>query len=164
MNTGQMLLALGAMILLSTTVLRVNTNFVMNDTVLDETKFNFLATSVATSIIQEAKRKAFDNASVNSAVSDIKVLTEAGSLGPESGEKRETFNDFDDFDGFAGADSSMPSAVFYYSCTVEYVEDTKPDTPANKKTWNKILTVTVTSPFMNDVIKMSSIYSYWYFR
>lgn len=164
MNTGQMLLALGAMILLSTTVLRVNGNFLMNDTVLDETKFNFLATSVATSIIQEAKRKAFDESTVNSAISDIKQLTESASLGWETGETRETFDDFDDFDGFSGADSSMPSAVFIYSCKVDYVEDKKPDSPANKKTWNKILTVTVSSPYMNDVIQMSTIYSYWYFR
>ncbi|RPI71620.1 MAG: hypothetical protein EHM47_09840 [Ignavibacteriales bacterium] len=164
MNTGQMLLALGAMILLSTTVLRVNGNFLMNDTVLDETKFNFLATSVATSVIQEAKRKAFDKSTDGTAINDIKFLTEVGSLGPESGEVRETFNDFDDFDGFSGADSSMPSAVFYYSCIVDYVEEKNPDKASNKKTWNKVLTVTVTSPFMNDVIQMSTIYSYWFFR
>ncbi len=164
MNTGQMLFALGAMILLSTTVLRVNGNFLMNDTVLDETKYNFLATSIATSIIQEAKNKAFDNSTDGSPINDPKFLTEPGALGPESGETRSTYNDFDDFDGFTGADSSMPSAIFYYSCKVNYIEDNSPDKPATTKTWNKILTVTITSPFMDDVIEMSTVHSYWFFR
>jgi len=164
MNTGQMMLALGAMILLSTTVLRVNSNFLMNDTVLDETKYNFLATSIATSIIQEAKNKAFDKATDSTSINDPKFLTDPNLLGPEGGEVHEKFNDFDDYDGFSGADSSMPSAVFYYSCTVGYVEENNPDVTANIKTWNKILTVTVTSPYMSDEITMSTIYSYWFFR
>jgi hypothetical protein len=31
-------------------------------------------------------------------------------------------------------------------------------------TYNKRITVYVTSPYMNDTLKYSSIYSYWYFR
>ncbi len=162
MNTGQMMLALGAMILLSTTVLRVNSSFLISDTVLDETKYNFLATSIATSIIQEAKNKAFDQSTDSTSITDVKFLS--ATMGPESGEVRSTFNDFDDFNGYSGADSSMPSAVFYYSCTVDYVDENNPDVASHNKTWNKILTVTVTSPYMKDVITMSTIYSYWFFR
>ncbi len=164
MNTGQMMLALGAMILLSTTVLRVNSNFLMSDTVLDETKYNFLATSIATSIIQEAKKKAFDQATDSTSIDDTNFLTDPNSLGSEGGEVYINFNDFDDYNGYSGADSTMPSAVFNYTCTVEYVDEKNPDVTANKKTWNKILTVTVTSPFMQDEITMSTIYSYWFFR
>src|SRR4030067_2676057 len=164
MNSGQMMLALGAMILLSTTVLRVNSNFLMSDTVLDETKYNFLATSIATSIIQEAKSKAFDEATDSTSINVIGFLTNFDKLGPDNGEVRTNFNDFDDFDGYSGADSSMPSAVFYYSCTVNYVDGNNPDVTVNNKTWNKILTITVTSPYMNDVVRMSTIYSYWFFR
>jgi hypothetical protein len=164
MNTGQMMLALGAMILLSTTVLRVNSNFLMSDTVLDETKYNFLATSIATSIIQEAKNKSYDDATDSTSIVYTNFLTDPNSLGPESGEVHENFNDFDDYDGYSAADSSMPSAVFYFDCTVRYVEENNPDVTVNKKTWNKILTVTVTSPYMSDEITLSTIYSYWFFR
>ena len=162
MNTGQMMLALGAMILLSTTVLRVNSGFLMSDTVLDETKYNFLATSIATSIIQEAKDKAFDKATDSTSITDTKFLTD--KLGPENGEVRENFNDFDDYHNYTGADSSMTSAVFYFTCTVDYIDENNPDVTAGKKTWNKRLTITVTSPLMTDVITMSTIYSYWFFR
>ena len=156
------MLALGAMILLSTTVLRVNSNFLMSDTVLDETKYNFLATSIATSIIQEAKNKAFDHATDSTSIDDTKLLSDV--LGPESGEVHATFNDFDDYNNFSGADSSMPSAIFFYKCKVTYVAENNPDVTAGNKTWNKILTVTVTSPFMADEITVSTIYSYWFFR
>jgi MSHA pilin protein MshD len=162
MNTGQMMLALGAMILLSTTVLRVNGNLLMNDTVLDETKYNFLATSIATSIIQDAKSKAFDNATDGTAITDVNLLS--SKLGTEGGETPENFNDFDDFHGYNGTDASMPSAMFDYSCEVTYADENNPDNPSVNKTWNKVLTVTVSSPFMTDTIKLSTIYSYWYFR
>ena len=163
MNTGQMLLALGAMILLSTTVLRVNNTFLTTDTVLDETKYSFLATSIGSSIIQEAKNKAFDNGTDTTAVDQLNLLTLESNLGPEGGETYATFNDFDDFDGYSRVDSTMPSAVFYVSCKVEYVNENQPDQASNR-TWNKMITVTVTSPYMTDVIKMSTIYSYWFFR
>jgi hypothetical protein len=162
-----MLLALGAMLLLSTTVLRVNNTFFTTDTVLDETKYNFLATSLGSSIIQEAKNKAFDNFTDSASVSDLKFLTVVDDLGPEGGEigqKKNVFNDFDDFDGYQGVDSTMPSAPFWYSCQVVYIDENKPDSPSANKTWNKMITVTITSPYMADVIKMSAVYSYWFFR
>ena len=162
MNTGQMMLALGAMILLSTVVLRINSNFLLNDTVLDETKYNFLATSIATSVIQEAKAKAFDKATDSTSISDLTLLSTV--LGPEKGEKHPDFNDFDDYNGYSGIDASMPSAVFNYSCTVDYVELNSPGVATINKTWNKLLTVTVSSPYMSDTIRVSSIYSYWFFR
>ena len=167
MNTGQMLLALGAMILLSTTVLRVNNTFFTTDTVLDETKFNFLATSLGSSIIQEAKSKAFDSATDSVSISDVDLLTSASSLGPDSGEKggkKSLFNDFDDFNGYQDIDSTMPSAPFWYSCKVVYIDEDNPDVPTTSKTWNKMITITITSPYMADVVKMSAVYSYWFFR
>ena len=167
MNTGQMLLALGAMILLSTTVLRVNNTFFTTDTVLDETKYNFLATSLGSSIIQEAKSMAYDNATDSASIDDVKYLTAAGNLGPEGaeiGKKKSAFNDFDDFDGYQDVDSTMPSAPFWYSCQVVYIDDSSPDKTSASPTWNKMITVTITSPYMSDVIKMSSVQSYWFFR
>jgi len=167
MNTGQMLLAMGAMILLSTIVLRVNNNFFTTETVLDETKYSFLATSLASSIIQEAKSKVFDNETDSASISDLNLLTLENILGPEDAEKgknKDVFNDFDDFDGYQDIDSTMPSAPFWYTCQVVYVNENQPDSASSNRTWNKKITVTITSPYMSDVIKMSSIYSYWFFR
>ena len=162
MNTGQMLLSLGALILLSTIVLRFNRAVLTSDEVMYNSKFNVLASSLCTSIIEEARGKAFDENTDSNSVSTVGELST--TLGPEYGETYETFNDFDDFNGFVKVDSTMPSAVFYVTSKVTYIEATNPIKVTANRTWNKMITVTVLSPSMRDPVKMSSTYSYWFFR
>jgi MSHA pilin protein MshD len=166
MNTGQMIMALGAMLLLSTIILRVNTTNLTNESVRDEAQYGVLANSIATSIIEQAQSKAFDDKTDTSNVSTVTELSSV--LGPETGETESTFNDFDDFNGFTKRDSTMPSAVFDISCAVTYV---KPDNilgSTSDRTWHKKITVTITRPVSPDssvlALKTSSIFSYWYFR
>ena len=85
-------------------------------------------------------------------------------MGPDFGEKYESFNDFDDFDGFVKVDSTMPSAIFYVTSKVTYVEANNLLSIVTKKTWHKMITVTVMSSSMKDPVEMSSTFSYWYFR
>ena len=123
-----------------------------------------LATSIATSIIEEAKGLAFDENTDTISVSSINDLTSAAALGKESGETYETFNDFDDFDGYTKTDTTLHSAVFNIKCKVDYVDPSNINVPSFSNTWHKKITVLVSSPSMRDTIRESSIYSYWYFR
>lgn len=164
MNTGQMLITIAALMLLSLVILRVNNNFLSTNTVLMENKFGVLAVSLGTSVLEEAKGKAFDHNTDTIAVSDLNQLS---SLGPESGETEPFFNDFDDYDGFVKLtenDSSYYPAPFKIECEVDYINPNNPDVASGSKTWHKKLTVTVTSDFMQDTVVLSSIYSYFYFR
>lgn len=163
MNTGQSMLAIGAMMLLSTIVLRVNNNFLQTNEVMLESKFGVLATSLAQSIIEEASNKAFDAQTDGSAVHDSTLLTPIGGLGPAGSEIYPNFNDFDDYNNFRDTITHLPSANFYIHCTVNYVTATNPNGISSDITWNKKLTVTVTSPSSKDTIRMSSIFSYWFF-
>lgn len=72
MNTGQSLFTIGALLLLSLTVLRVNNSILVTDNILQDSKLGVLATSVATSVMEEASKKAFDESSVGDAVLDCK--------------------------------------------------------------------------------------------
>jgi hypothetical protein len=162
MNTGQMLLSLGALILLSSMVLRFNRTILTSDDVMYNSKFNVLASSLCTSLIEEAKGKAYDNNTDSSAVNNLNELSTV--LGPEAGETYSDFNDFDDFNGFVKVDSTMPSAVFYVTSKVNYIDASDPDKISSNPTWRKAITVTVMSSSMKDPVTMSSIYSYWYFR
>ncbi len=164
MNTGQMLLTLGAIILLSVLTLRLNNNNLQTEKVLLNTKFGVLATSLATSTIEEANSKAFDVATEDTMVTSTSQLTSPSGLGPKSGETYPNFNDFDDFDGFVRIDSTMPSAVFKIEATVAYVNPSNPDSTVSTQTWHKKITVSVSSPLMKDTVRLSSIFSYWYFR
>jgi len=166
MNTGQMIMALGAMLLLSTIILRVNTAKLTNESVRDEAQFGVLANSIATSIIEQAHNKAFDEKSDTNSITSLIQLSSV--LGPETGETESTFNDFDDYNGFSKRDSTMLSAVFDISCSVTYV---KPDNilgSTTDRTWHKKITVTITRPVSPDSsvleLRSSSIFSYWYFR
>ena len=164
MGTGQMLLTMSAMILLSMVILRTNTSFLMTDSVLYDTKFEVLAVSIGTSLIEEANSKAFDTETDTTTVASTGDLTLASTLGPESGETYLIYNDFDDFNGYTRVDSSMPSANFNISCRVSYVGQDNPDLELSLRTWHKKITVDVSSISMTDTISMSSIYSYWFFR
>lgn len=163
MNTGQTMMTMGAMILLSAIVLRVNTSNLNNEAVRDQAQYGVLATSIATSIIEEAQSKSFDH---NTDTNSVTLLTQLSSvLGPEGGETEETFNDFDDYHGFTKRDSTMPSAIFDIACEVVYVTPNNIEGFSNNRTWHKKINVTITSPFAPaDTFRTASIFSYWYFR
>ncbi|MCF8241343.1 MAG: hypothetical protein K9J16_08140 [Melioribacteraceae bacterium] len=166
MNTGQMLITLGALILLSLVILRVNTGFLTTDIALMETKFNVVAISLGTSFIEEATGKAFDQ---NTNISSVSALNQLSSIGPEA-ETYPNFNDFDDYDGlekivkYDASDTTFLSADFKINCEVGYVTPANPEVLISSKTWHKRLNVTVTSPSMSDTIKLSKIHSYFFFR
>jgi len=166
MNTGQMIMTLGAMLLLSVIMLRVNTANLTNETIRDNSQYGVLATSISTSIIEEAQSKAFDEKTDTMNVTALTQLTSA--LGPETGEIESTFDDFDDYNNFTKRDSTMPSATFDISCQVVYVEPGNIEGSTSNRTWNKKIIVTITRPVSADsselVLKTSSIFSYWYFR
>lgn len=157
-------MTIGAMILLSTLILRVNNNFGSNTATVYNSKFAILAASIGNSIIEEASGKAFDEETVNAPAKKLSKLTQPDELGPESGETYPDFNDIDDYNGYTKTDSTMPSAVFKSVCTVTYVNPNSPDTKSNARTWTKKISVTVTSPSMTDTVKLSSLYSYWVFN
>ncbi len=176
MNSSQMMITMGAMFLLGVVILRVNNNFLGTSESLLNSKFNIVAISLASSIIEEANNKAFDENTDTTAVSLVSSLTAFDALGPELDEVDDSNNvirylidDFDDFNGFSIIDTfvvdSLLLGYFNVNCTVEYVNESNPDSGVAAATWNKSLTVTVTSTnSMTDTVKMSTIFSYWYFR
>ncbi|MFZ0453336.1 MAG: hypothetical protein WCE54_19525 [Ignavibacteriaceae bacterium] len=160
MNTGQMMLSIGALILLSAMILRVNSTFLSTDTTVQASKFGVLATSLATSYIEEASRKQFDeNTSV--AISDSTLLST--NLGLDGIETISDCNDFDDFGALDTNITNLPSATFNVRGKVSYINPQNPDIDVNYRTWNKKLTITVTSEFSPDTIRISSVFSYFKF-
>ncbi len=178
MNTGQSLFSIGALLLLSLTVLRVNNTILSSDVVLRDSKLGILAVSMATSLIEEANRKAFDLATIDDGITDPDLLTSPYSLGPASGEYYPDFNDYDDYNGLVKLDTiytvynignttivdTTKKVIFKDSCVVCYVDSVNIDGKIMQKTWHKKITVFVSSPSMLDTIKISKIFSYWNFR
>lgn len=174
MSSGHTMLSVGAMLLLSITILGINGKFLNTSTVLYNTKFGVLAVSLGTSIVEEANGKAFDLAGSDDAITDLSLLTSPAGLGPAGGEYYPNFNDFDDYDGLHKIDSikinSKTFAAFTIDCVVNYVSESNPSNISSVRTWHKRLDVSVTSESMKDAnneqdtVRLSSVYSYWHFR
>ena len=99
MNTGQSLFSVGALLLLSLSILRVNNSILTTDVIMQDSKLGVLAVSLASSLIEEASKKAFDAATADDAVTNLSALTSPYGLGHGSGETPENYNDFLDTDG-----------------------------------------------------------------
>jgi hypothetical protein len=164
MTNIQMILALGAMILLTIVITNVNKNSLYTEDVMYNSNFGIAATSIASSFIEDASKKRYDNVfySGDSIVTAVSTFTADSDFGTDTGEDPndvKTFNDFDDYDGYQGFESSI--ADFNFSCEVNYVNIANPDQAITSKSWHKKITVKVWSVSMQDTIVMSSIYSYW---
>jgi len=175
MSTGQMLITVVAMLLLSLLILRVGSSTIVNQESMQNSKFGVVAVSIATSILEEATMKSFDenaNTDPRTYFANVTELTVSGSFGIDAGEiadSIETFDDFDDFHGLNKAYTKLPSAAFTISCQVNYVDDAAVITAS--RTWHKMLTVTITSPSIvkpgtNDMqpLIFSKIFSYFHFQ
>ena len=166
MNTGQTLLTLGALILLSFTIMNVNKILNENDELLNKTRFGLEVVALATSIIEEASQLPFDEVSWDSTKIDKKPsdFTLFTSLGPDFGETDyASFDDFDDFHNYTIAETTLQN-IYNISCNVGYVTLSNPDSIVNPRSLYKNLTVTVTSPSCDDTVRMSYIHGYWYFN
>lgn len=175
MNTGQMMITIAAIFLLSMVILTNSRGLITTSTVMADNRYGILSVSLATSAIEQATSKAFDHNTDTVAVTLINSLTNVGALGIDPGELSNdptTFNDFDDFNIYRtvpktdslileGTDKKM---IFNTYARVDYVDPDNPNNVSSTRTWCKRISVKVISPGMNDTIKMSSVYSYWYFK
>lgn len=181
MGTGQMMLTILAMVLLSVVILTINRNFYHTNTTMASSRYNILAISVANSIIEDATGMRFDEVT-SGAQNNTSVLTAATSLGLESGESasnRKTFDDFDDYNAYKTnprldtilVEGTSAKIIFNTICKVDYVTAANPNTTTTSKTWHKRLRLWVYCPeirdpqtLKTDTIKVSTVFSYWYFR
>ncbi|MBK7104577.1 MAG: hypothetical protein IPH62_04775 [Ignavibacteriae bacterium] len=170
MNTGQTLITIAAMALLSSTILNVNKNSLSTSLSMSETKYKILAVSLANTIIEEATSKSFDEKTTeNNLVINTNELS--STLKADTGENlRKLFDDFDDYNNYhetTDADSTYDYATMNIFCNVKYVDPFASLDSVNYNTWHKRITVTVSSPFFNEgteTITLSKIISHYYFR
>jgi len=165
MNSGQMLLSVGALTLLMTVLLSFYRGSDYTQQAIVQTKLGITAVSLATSVIEDASGQAFDQNTQTAADTSLSQLTAANHLGFETGESYpDSINDFDDYNNLTYIVSDTMGGTFTVKCAVCYVNTTSPDIALSTQSWHKKLTVMVTAPQMRDTIKANYIFSYWYFR
>lgn len=173
MNTGQTLLSIGALVLLGTTIVTINRSSLSHGVILQQTEIGVYAVSLAMGVIEEASGKALDTYTAPDSDGNTDVatstdqLTAPALLGKESGETYPNFDDFDDYNYF----NSNPRSVYvpgvdtmHIRCSVNYVQLSDPDVAVSSRTWHKKMTVYVMGTMTQDTVKVSTIFSYWWFR
>jgi hypothetical protein len=170
MGSGQTLLTIGALILLSIVILSGNKRLNDNDEYLLETRFGLEATAIATSIIEMASQMPFDEMSWDSTKIEKEAddFTLSSNLGPDAGENSyDTFDDFDDFNQYTETDTTQQN-IYKVLCQVGYVEAKNTgsvlDSYSLLRTLFKKLDVTISSPVTNDTLKLSYIHGFWFFN
>ena len=166
MGTGQTLLTIGAIMLLSTVILTVNRSLNTNSQVLLNTNIGLEEVSLATSIIEEAQGKAFDENTYQNTVNSTSQLTPPSALGQENNNPND-LNDFDDYNGLNNhglVDTVNVSTRIYIDSTrVCYVDPSNLEGTSSVSTWHKRLDVWVWNKDVPDTVKMHALFSYWYF-
>lgn len=164
MNTGQTILTIVAIVLLGTNVVSVNRTFTQHGSVLQQTEIGLFGVSLATSLLEEARGKAFDRQSLIGFPTLVTQLTPHDSLGPEIGELRANWDDFDDYNNLRDTVMVPDVDKFYRWATVCYVDTTNPNTKRLYRTWIKRLDVFVKGQNSSDTLQMSYLFSNWSFR
>ncbi len=166
MGTGQTLLTIMAMMMLSRMVLSVNNENAQSGGSIEMAAYRITATSLGTSVIEEATGLAYDELSDTVGISTVTSFTLPSKLGPDHSETYPNFDDFDDFNGLHKVDSLAGSAIFTTDVTVQYVNisgNTITASPSTQ-TYNKEIIVKVSSKSMPDTLTFYNIMSYWFFR
>lgn len=173
------MITIGAMMLLSLLILRVNSSQVVSYNTITDSKLGIIGITIANAYVDYAKKRVFDRIIADTTQTyggTLAELTPAGSLGPES-EIYPNFNDFDDFnlydpalgryqiipDSTSLTNSTIPGLYtkFYIASHVYYVDQTDFKTKKGIPTWFKRIDVSVWTDGMTDTIKCSSISTSW---
>jgi len=162
MNTGQMMLTAGAVVLMSLTVLAVNNTFTNHGFTLQQTEIGIYKVSLGMSILEEAMGKAFDENSIDNPLALTTDLST--TLGPESGEVYPNFNDFDDYNRFQETWGVYGVDSITVMSKVVYIDPTNPDGSTATPTWHKKITTYVWGSQQADTLTFTQIFSYWSFR
>ncbi len=185
MTLGQSLLVIGALALLGILVLNANTSIGESTETMNRSEFGITAISLATSLVEEAQGKMFDQKIADSLTGPITSPTQLSAvLGKEGAEAyrggAEGFNDFDDFNNIwlvyknAPLDTaSSPGSTYEFAVpglrarydvrvSVYYVDPNGDlNVPVAYQTFHKGMLVTVTSPSSRDTLRFPAVMSYW---
>lgn len=163
MGYREMFLVLVSIILLSTLMLRINTNAVQGRELLQQIEIEHMAATVAQQYIEDAKSKKFDD--LVGSISQAAMpggFTSSFALGVEGGEVYPAFNDVDDYNNHTDT-LSVDGIDFEPTIYVDYVQDTSPDASVGTQTFFKRMTVIVESSWMPEgrIITLKHVFTYF---
>ncbi|HEY6191652.1 MAG TPA: hypothetical protein VI215_04910 [Bacteroidota bacterium] len=171
-----MLLVVGAMAILSTLTLSINTTILRTYMISYDSEATIDAISIGQAMIDEINTQAFDSlTNATSTVTDPSFCTPKSRLGadidsektfaslvaaaPDTAPFKSTlkFNDVDDYQGYRRVVKSSHLGTFSVRDSVFYVQEGNHDTPSSTQTWFKKVEVTVTHSNLLSPVKVKGL-------
>ncbi len=175
MATAQTLLTIGALVLLSLSLLNFNGTVAQTGNTIGSAQDGILETTIATSFLELAQGLSFDEVTDSSHVplSAIEKLTSPSKLGPDNSSENSVyaFNDFDDFNGMTlDKDVSGNGHRYRAQFAVHYIDPANALQILNKQTVAKRMDMKIwrivpplRSSSLSDTLKMSMVMGYFHF-
>jgi hypothetical protein len=189
---ANMMLTIGAILLFGIFLSTTNKLMIGNNQIASQNEYYIAGLSLAQSIIDEAKTKAYDE---NTILQDTMVardrLTVSASLGKDGGPETfslpdlirttnpfttrypgysssASFDDIDDYNGYRRTVNTSRAEGYRLFSWVRYSSETNPDSTSAARTYCKVITVKVTSPYFRkssenggpDTLTLSYAYTY----
>lgn len=161
-DTTDILLVLGAGVIFSLIAMNTNRMLINQEETHIEADLMYGGVAKAQEFIDHARLLPFDETTVvGGAPSHIPSgFTDPGALGNTSDDDAgSAFDDFDDYNGFTTIDTTQ-NCIYNVHANVHYSNPNDPDIDAGNETLYKTLTVTVSSPFFPDTIRMKYVKSF----
>jgi hypothetical protein len=178
MGTGQMMLTIGALALLSLAILNLNSSINNNDVSLAQNRYRLEALSLMTSYLEQATMFFFDEVSTDtSSEKNLVDFTAPHLLGMEVLDSAQV-DDFDDFNNLTLIDTGLSGVIYKVMFKVDYVTISGDSIKTSAvRQWNKRMSISVTDNYaepllyrnmsgdkVRDTLTISFVNSYWFYN
>ncbi len=161
MNSGQQILTIFAIAILTVLIINVYNSQSTKEAMLLSNEAIITSTGIAQSLLNEIQAKAFDKKTVSQGVAYTDSLILPNSLGPDAGEVVPTqFNDVDDYKNYTRSDSLERLGLFNTKVDVYYINKLSPGVKSYTQTFTKEIVVSVTNPSLPDTLKFYLVIAY----
>lgn len=167
------LLTLGALILIGMFMLSANSLMSDNTMAAQQNELLLTSISMAQSLIDEAKTKAFDQKSVAVAIivpdslsatlgrdGGAEAIALPDTLSPTGYQSSLHFNDVDDYNGYSRTIRTPRAEGYIVSATVHYANESAPDSLSASRTFCKTMVVTVSNSMMAGPVTLHYAFVY----
>ncbi len=178
MNTGQILLTIGALMILSVAVFNVNKMLVHSDFLLSENRYRLEALSLLTSYVEQTSQYYFDEASTDSSsLKNLEDFTLPGNLGFEDNDLGE-IDDFDDLNQVVRIDTGRSGVIYKIYFQIDYVTlQGNNIVSSNEREYHKQMMIYIMDNYdpplickyengakVRDTLRVSFVRSYWFYN
>ncbi len=178
MGTGQTIITIGALVLLSMAILNLNNNIANSDFSLAQNRYRLEALSIMSTYTEQGSQYFFDEASTDTtSAKDLVDFTDPAFLGFEANDLG-VIDDFDDYNGHVLLDTAESGIVYRVWFEVDYVE-LSGDTisPSIVRTYHKRMRIFMTDNYatpliykdssgvqVHDTLSLDFVQSYWFYN